>query len=67
VRLGSYSHGCARDVRGRSAGTQSSQTPSLIEAAIERDPSNPKLHVVLGLAYLDKNNFPHARMLSSVP
>jgi tetratricopeptide (TPR) repeat protein len=36
------------------------QSPGQIEAAIKRDPSNPKLHVALGLAYWDKNDYPHA-------
>jgi tetratricopeptide (TPR) repeat protein len=31
-----------------------------IEAAIQRDPDNPKLHVNLGLAYWDRNDYPHA-------
>jgi tetratricopeptide (TPR) repeat protein len=47
-----------------SAGAQKAekppQTPSQIEAAIKRDPNNSKLHVALGLAYLDKNDFPRA-------
>jgi tetratricopeptide (TPR) repeat protein len=36
--------------------------PSLsqMEAAIQRDPGNPKLHVALGLAYWDRNDYPHA-------
>ncbi len=33
---------------------------SQIEAAIKRDPGNPKLHVALGLAYWDRNDYPHA-------
>ena len=33
---------------------------SQIEAAIQRDPGNPKLHVTLGLAYWDRNDYPHA-------
>ena len=33
---------------------------SQIEAALKRDPSNPKLHVALGLAYWDRNDYPHA-------
>jgi tetratricopeptide (TPR) repeat protein len=33
---------------------------SQIEAAIRRDPGNPKLHVTLGLAYWDRNDYPHA-------
>jgi tetratricopeptide (TPR) repeat protein len=33
---------------------------SQIEAAIQRDPDNPKLHVTLGLAYWDRNDYPHA-------
>jgi len=37
-----------------------SQTISQIEAAIQRDPGNPKLHVNLGLAYWDRNDYPHA-------
>jgi tetratricopeptide (TPR) repeat protein len=35
-------------------------TISQIEAAIQRDPGNPKLHVTLGLAYWDRNDYPHA-------
>jgi tetratricopeptide (TPR) repeat protein len=35
-------------------------TPSQIEAAIKRNPSNSKLYVELGLAYWDKNDYPHA-------
>lgn len=33
---------------------------SQIEAAIKRDPGNPKLHVALGLAYWDRSDYPHA-------
>src|ERR1700724_4682530 len=33
---------------------------SQIEVAIQRDPGNPKLHVALGLAYWDRNDYPHA-------
>jgi len=33
---------------------------SQLEAAIRRDPGNPKLHVTLGLAYWDRNDYPHA-------
>jgi tetratricopeptide (TPR) repeat protein len=33
---------------------------SQIEAAIKRDPDNPKLHVALGLAYWDRSDYPHA-------
>src|SRR5258708_11076727 len=33
---------------------------SQIEAAIQRDPGNPKLHVTLGLAYWDRNDYSHA-------
>jgi len=33
---------------------------SQIEAAVKRDPRNPKLYVSLGLAYWDKNDYPHA-------
>ena len=36
------------------------QSPSQIEAALKRDPNNPKLRVALGLAYWDKNDYPHA-------
>ena len=47
-----------------SAGAQKSdKTPrslSQIEAAIKRDPTNPKLRVALGLAYWDKNDYPRA-------
>ncbi len=41
---------------------QSSPGASLndIESAIKRDPGNPKLYVNLGLAYWDRNDYPHA-------
>ena len=31
-----------------------------IEVAIQRDSANPKLYVTLGLAYWDRNDYPHA-------
>ena len=31
-----------------------------LEAAVKRDPGNPKLHVALGLAYWDRNDSPRA-------
>jgi len=36
--------------------------PSLtqIQSALKRDPRNPHLHVALGLAYWDQNDYPHA-------
>src|ERR1700712_2883413 len=36
--------------------------PSLaqLQAAVKREPANPKLHVALGLAYWDQNDYPHA-------
>jgi tetratricopeptide (TPR) repeat protein len=34
--------------------------PNEIEAAIQRDPANPKLYIELGLAYWDKNDSPRA-------
>jgi tetratricopeptide (TPR) repeat protein len=37
-----------------------SPSPAQIEASIQRDPNNSKLHVDLGLAYWDKNDYPHA-------
>ncbi len=47
-----------------SAGAQKTdkppQLPNQIEAAIKRDPNNPKLRVALGLAYWDKNDYPQA-------
>jgi len=33
---------------------------SQIESEIKRDPNNPRLHVALGLAYWDRNDYPHA-------
>ena len=33
---------------------------SQLEAAVKRDPGNPKLHVALGLAYWDRNDYPRA-------
>jgi tetratricopeptide (TPR) repeat protein len=33
---------------------------SQIESEIKRDPNNPKLHVALGLAWWDRNDYPHA-------
>jgi tetratricopeptide (TPR) repeat protein len=36
------------------------QSPSQIEGAIKRDPTNPRLRVELGLAFWDKNDYPHA-------
>ena len=39
------------------------KTPASIEDlqnSIKHDPSNPKLHVALGLAYWDHNDYPHA-------
>ncbi len=33
---------------------------SQIESEIKRDPNNPHLHVALGLAYWDRNDYPHA-------
>jgi tetratricopeptide (TPR) repeat protein len=33
---------------------------SQIQTAIKHDPGNPKLHVALGLAYWDQNDYPHA-------
>jgi tetratricopeptide (TPR) repeat protein len=51
-------------VLAASAGAQKSDkgpsSPRQIEAAIQRDPNNPRLHVALGLAYWDKNDYPHA-------
>ena len=38
---------------------------SELEAAVKRDPGNPKLHVALGLAYWDRNDYPRA--LSGLP
>ena len=32
---------------------------SQIDADIQRDPGNPKLHVNLGLAYWDRNDYQH--------
>ena len=31
-----------------------------LEAAIKRSPSDPKLHVALGLAYWERNDYPRA-------
>ena len=31
-----------------------------LQASIRHDPTNPKLHVALGLAYWDRNDYPHA-------
>ena len=31
-----------------------------LEAAVKRSPSDPKLHVALGLAYWEKNDYPRA-------
>jgi tetratricopeptide (TPR) repeat protein len=49
---------------GVSAGAQEpAKAPSSVsqlEAAIKRDPSNAKLHVALGLAYWDRNDYPRA-------
>src|SRR5436190_9147297 len=46
------------------AATQSvaNKPPSLtdLEAAARRDPDNPNVHVVLGLAYWDRNDYPRA-------
>jgi tetratricopeptide (TPR) repeat protein len=33
---------------------------SQLEASLKRDPNNPKLLVALGLAYWDRNDYPHA-------
>jgi cytochrome c-type biogenesis protein CcmH/NrfG len=33
---------------------------SQLESEIKRDPNNPRLHVALGLAYWDRNDYPHA-------
>src|ERR1700730_3330881 len=41
-------------------GEKAPPSVSQIEAAIQRDPGNPKLHVALGLAYWDRNDYPHA-------
>ncbi len=39
---------------------KASPSISQIEAAIQRDPGNAKLRVTLGLAYWDRNDYPHA-------
>jgi tetratricopeptide (TPR) repeat protein len=41
---------------------QTAKAPSLtqLQTAVKREPANPKLHVALGLAYWDKNDFGHA-------
>jgi hypothetical protein len=31
-----------------------------LQSSIKRDPRNPKLYVALGLAYWDRNDYPHA-------
>ena len=36
------------------------RTPARIEAAIKREPGNAKLYVELGLAFLQRNDFPRA-------
>jgi tetratricopeptide (TPR) repeat protein len=41
------------------SGRDSASIPNL-QSAIKSDPSNPKLHVALGLAYWDHNDYPHA-------
>ena len=33
---------------------------SQIQSELKRDPNNPHLHVTLGLAYWDRNDYPHA-------
>jgi superkiller protein 3 len=40
--------------------TDSTKGISQIETAAKRDPFNPKLQVALGLAYWDRNDYPHA-------
>src|SRR5256885_8485528 len=52
--LGSASHASAQ--KAPNSGTSVSQA----EAAIKRDPLNPKLYVALGLAYWDRNDYPRA-------
>jgi tetratricopeptide (TPR) repeat protein len=39
---------------------KASPSVSQLESGIKRDPNNPKLHVALGLAYWDRNDYPHA-------
>jgi len=41
---------------------QNAKAPSLaqLQAAVKREPADPKLHVALGLSYWDKNDFAHA-------
>src|SRR6266851_8419429 len=46
---------CAQGQPGKDAAS----IPDL-QAAIKGDPSNPKLHVALGLAYWDHNDYRHA-------
>ena len=51
--------GCLIPARSQNA-EKAPRSVSQIEAAIQRDPGNPRLHVALGLAYWDRNDYPHA-------
>ena len=48
---------CSREAQ---KADKSAPSLSQIEASVKRDPANPKLLVQLGLAYWDKNDYPHA-------
>src|SRR6266849_2620073 len=54
--------GLAFSVQAQKHGTPSTGqvSTSQIESEIKRDPNNPHLHVALGLAYWDRNDYPHA-------
>jgi tetratricopeptide (TPR) repeat protein len=51
--------GCVTFAQSRSTDKPASSL-SQIQASIKRDPNNPKLLVALGLAYWDRNDYPHA-------
>src|ERR1700757_607140 len=45
---------------GAQKGDKAPPSLSQVQDEIKRDPNNPKLLVALGLAYWDKNDYPHA-------
>ena len=49
-----------RAVRSAQKAEQPPRRSASLRPALKRDPKNPKLHVALGLAYWDRNDYPHA-------